>query len=87
MYYFHRLTLRGIYYGLYKEFDKELAQPYSILPLVRPTRSDPATVLAMKAEARDRGIAMSEVCVSLLQKAADVIPAGQQVMARDKATR
>jgi hypothetical protein len=87
VYYFHRLSLRGIYYDLYKEFEKELAQPYSILPLFRPTRSNPSAVLAMREEALKKGAAMNQVCSSLLQKTADIIPEGKQVMARDKTTR
>jgi hypothetical protein len=87
VYYFHRLSKRGQYFGLYKEFLKELAEPYSILPLVRPSRSNPNNVLGMRKDALERADRLKDMAEILLQKPADSIPAGVQVMEKDQTTR
>jgi len=87
VFYFHRMTKRGIYYILFKEFEKELSQPYSILPLVRPTRSNSASVLDSEAKLREKAAAMNEVGKSLLQRHADGFSEGVEAISRQGCDR
>jgi hypothetical protein len=49
IYYYHRISKHGIYFDLWKEFEKALAEPYSILPSsVRPTASNPIAMAKLK---------------------------------------
>ena len=69
VFYFLRLHKRGLYYTLFKEF-AALTQPYSIMPLVRPTES---TLLraALERNAASNDAIVHHISQSLLQSKAD----------------
>ena len=80
IFYYYRMTNRGIYLELLKAFEDELKQPYSILPLSRPTNKLKAIELASKGSLFIAS--MERIAGSQLQRPEDRIQAGQEVMTR-----
>jgi len=87
VYYYHRLSKRGIYHLLFKEFEEELTQPYSILPLLRPTKSNPNLVSDLVNSAEQQESALHLMSRSILQHKAGNIREGQEFVARDGCAR
>jgi hypothetical protein len=81
------MTKKGIYYVLFKEFEEALSQPYSILPLVRPTRSDELLRARMSKEGKASDDAVRVLAKTLLSHKAGAIKEGQEFVSRDGCVR
>ena len=84
VFYFHRLTVRGICLTLMEEFAKVLnGQDYSILPLVRPTASNAEAARKMAMDGATSLRSHSQLVGNLMKRTFDEAPSDAQVVGRD----
>jgi len=84
IFYYERLTVRGICLSLLAEFEKELSSVgYSLIRLVRPSEQDPERALALK-EGHERHLSQFDHFVSnLLTKTAHNVEEGAQLISHE----
>jgi hypothetical protein len=86
VFYFHRLSKRGIYLILFNQFLKEMSQPYSIMPLFRPTKSGHLSEQLKKNEDSNM-TTVHRLSKQLLQGKPDAFKEGEEGISRDNLTR
>ena len=82
IFYFHRLRKRGIYYILFNDFVSIMNETFSIMPLVRPTRSAQLQVQLKKHEELNVS-KLHAISQQLLHSKGDSFGENDEAMARD----
>ena len=82
IFYYTRTALKGLYYYLYKEFEKELTGSYSVLPLVRPTKLNATHCMHLDQEKANATNVIHGISSALLKGFAEH-GENQEIVARD----
>lgn len=84
VFYFHRLTIRGICLTLMEEFSKILtSDKYSVLPLIRPTASNQEAAQRLAQNGEEVLSSHNELVFNLLKRPADKPTSTAEVVSRD----
>lgn len=84
IFYYERLTTRGLCLSLLVEFQQELSYgAYSLLRLVRPSESDPDKAILLSQSHQQHLANFNEYIKSQLTKESHNVPEGQELLRRD----
>lgn len=85
IYYYERLSVRGLCLSLLAEFEQELSSDgvYSLVRLVRPSAEDPDSALLLKEYTEQHLRQFSSFVSSQVTKPSDAIPEGEQFVTHD----